>query len=205
MTGPTREEVRRQRREQIEARQQDSQRAAQRQAMRKRLMVWGSVGAVVLVIGLGLWWAVREATAPSPGEAVPIEGQAHVEVGTPITYQTYPPASGTHFPATARWEFYDAPVQPGFWIHNLEHGGIVILYKCPEDCAELKGRLKFLYDKFPRSKYGYPKLVIAADTQIQGRVTILAWGKRLALDEFDEEQLRRFYQAFVDRGPEDAG
>ncbi len=204
MESSSREEERRERRDQILARQDEAFRNADRRAMRRSLIIWGAVGAVVLVVAAGLGWAVWEATRPLPGESVADEGRAHVEVGTPIQYETYPPASGPHYPAAAPWEFFDEAIPPGFWVHNLEHGGIVLLYNCQANCDSLKEQLRGLYGKFPTSKYGYPKLVVVPDKQIAGELTALAWDRRLVQITYDEDTLYRFYVALLDQGPEDA-
>jgi hypothetical protein len=47
-------------------------------------------------------------------------------------------------------------------------------------------------------------VIIAPDTRMESRLAVLAWERRLLLDEYDEGQIRRFHDALVDRGPEDA-
>ena len=62
---------------------------------------------------------------------IPNEGAEHVPVGQQVTYQSNPPASGPHWSQTGI-----APVPAGFsetaieeeqWLHNLEHGYVVLL------------------------------------------------------------------------------
>ena len=204
MTTPSREEIRRQRRQRMDQRLQQAQQGAQRQRLMSRLRAGALIGLLVLVVGLGVFWVFREATAPLPGQPVADEGRTHVDTGSPLSFATYPPASGAHYENTARWDFYDSEVSPGFWVHNLEHGGVVLLYKCPSSCAELKSQLKGLTSSLRRSKYGYVKLVVAPDNNIQGQVVALAWDRREVLESFDANTLQRFYEAYVDHGPEDA-
>ena len=56
----------------------------------------------------------------------------HVPVGTPVTYNSNPPSSGPHYPVWAAFKEYDAPVDRGYYVHNLEHGAVVFLYKCED-------------------------------------------------------------------------
>ena len=202
--SPSREELRRQRREQMTTRMADMQEASVRQAKTRRMAIIGIVVAVVLVIAGALAFAVKEATAPLPGEVLADEGQQHVDVGTPTTYATFPPASGPHYPSPAPWQFFDQTLPPGYWVHNLEHGGIALLYKCPADCTKLKADVQQLFQTLPPSKYGYVKLVAAPNDQFEGEVAVMAWTRRIIQPTFDAAEIRRFYQAFVDQGPEDA-
>jgi hypothetical protein len=47
----------------------------------------------------------------------------------PQHYADNPPASGTHYPVPLDWGIYTTPQPDEKWVHNLEHGHIVILYK----------------------------------------------------------------------------
>ena len=62
-------------------------------------------------------------------------GNRHVAVGSKVTYTYCPPASGNHYNAAGQ-----GPIQPRVygpndktvpqgWIHNLEHGALVLLYR----------------------------------------------------------------------------
>jgi hypothetical protein len=202
MAERTREQERQERRARIDAR---AQRETERERRRKRqaLMRIGiPIGLGALVLGIVLFFAVREATAPLPGEPMPDRGTTHVDAGQPIPYEDYPPSSGTHYPTwVTPWGFKETPIQPGFWVHNLEHGGIVILYKCPPSCDQLKTQLRNLANSLPKARATPgPKIVIVPDDQIETTLVALAWTRRMPMDEFDEGRLRNFYQRFVEAG-----
>jgi hypothetical protein len=65
------------------------------------------------------------------------EGAAHsTSDGDPVTYNANPPASGTHYPDWAKWgRTYPVAIPRGYWVHNLEHAGVVFLYNCT-DCQD---------------------------------------------------------------------
>jgi hypothetical protein len=74
------------------------------------------------------------------GLGFPCEGQGHSEDAADLVWLNNPPHSGVHLP---RWERergeHTEPIPRGNWIHNLEHGWVVLLYNCPEGCdAELQ-------------------------------------------------------------------
>ena len=80
------------------------------------------------------------ATAPLPGFVQPDMGHLHVDPGTKVTYSYCPPASGKHISATGLGPIPGNKVYgpndqtiPEGWIHNLEHGAIVLLYSCPNN------------------------------------------------------------------------
>ena len=157
----------------------------------------GSTSFTDTVIGgdLGLPYEVLE------------EGVDHISIGTRAIYQHYPPSSGQHYGGPAapiRNGIYRDPVDPEVWVHNLEHGYVLVLYNCSADCDAIEASMRDLNRTVPNSKYGYPKLIASPNDQIQTAVVALAWGWQLDLDEPDLEALVDFYRRFADNGPEDA-
>jgi hypothetical protein len=140
-----------------------------------------------------------------PGRAVPDEGSSHVRIGTPVERLHRPPASGPHYPILLPRGVYPTEQDEGLWVHNLEHGYIVLLYSCPTACPELLAQLQGFYDRAPTSaEYGYQKLLVLPYSGLTGRLAIVAWNRIDELEQYDEQRLLRFYQAYHDRGPEDA-
>lgn len=80
------------------------------------------------------------------GEHVQMEQANHIPAGTQARYLTDPPTSGQHYnvrgEAPLTWGFYARPFPPEDWVHNLEHGGVVILYDCPQ--PQSTGRAKLI-------------------------------------------------------------
>ena len=168
---------------------------------------WGTGVAVVLVIVGAAWWALspRSAAQNVPkieGDNLPNEGNAHVAVGTPIEYQAHPPASGNHYPTPAPRGVYPEGLPEGFWVHSLEHGYIVLAYRPPVSPDQIR-RFQQMVESFPKSKYGYAKLVVVPYKNMDHPYAVLAWTWRLWLDQFDRDKVVGFYLAHVDRGPED--
>ena len=127
----------------------------------RRAIIGVAVAAVVLVGGAFLFlgasapaYACSTVLAPSPApsagpDATPRLGQvtrdlgrAHVETGSRVTYEFCPPTSGVHYngepdgPIPTRFYSSKETALPQGWIHNLEHGQMVVLYRCPEGCAD---------------------------------------------------------------------
>ena len=67
---------------------------------------------------------------------------AHVDTGTDIEWTNNPPTSGPHFPAWAGWDReYTTPLPRGYYVHNAEHGGIILLYRCDAGCPDVVASL----------------------------------------------------------------
>lgn len=77
--------------------------------------------------------------AETIGTSFPCEGHCHVEDASSLSWLNNPPHSGDHLPVWERdWGEHTEAVARANWVHNLEHGGVVLLYDCPEGCdAEL--------------------------------------------------------------------
>lgn len=135
---------------------------------------------------------------------VPNEGFQHVPKGSSITFDHYPPSSGHHYPSPAPWGVYTDPVPEGYFVHNLEHSGIVILYHCPDGCPDLEKQLSDLFDQAPPdSQFNEVKILITPYArELPAEVVALAWGWQLNLSEVDEARLLDFYQRHLNQGPE---
>jgi hypothetical protein len=130
--------------------------------------------------------------------SIPNEGVTHVGPGTTVTYQTNPPASGPHWPDPAELGFYDTTVPTEAWVHNLEHGHIVVLYDCGEPCAaDLLDQLRQLATE--RSEF----LVTPYDGLPEpATLAVIAWNVERFLEQFDRPALLDFYDRHVNQGRE---
>ncbi len=72
------------------------------------------------------------------GEPQLCDSVRHIEPEETPNWTTDPPCSGDHFSITAAPGEHEEPAARGNWVHNLEHGNIVLSYACPAGCdAEL--------------------------------------------------------------------
>ena len=167
---------------------------------------WGLGGAALLVIAGIAWWALsghtRAQAVPNAGDHLAYEGNSHVPPGTVINYRDHPPASGNHYPTPAPARVYPEGLQPGYWVHSLEHGYIVLAYRPPAS-PEMLQQFDEMMRNFPHSKYGFVKMIIVPYPDMPHPYAALAWTYRLWLDGFDRQKILDFYRAHVDRGPED--
>ena len=174
-----------------------------RRARMKLMIVWCSVAAgMVLVAGIIIWIARMPAPIP-PGDAFAGQGQEHVDLSYQFSYNSNPPTSGPHYSSPASWSIYDYEVADKIFIHNLEHGGIWISYR-PTISSQAIDDLKGIVREFDESQIVMgPRL--ANDTDI----AVAAWTHLYkfnltgeGLNDKQKEDIRAFYRALKNHGPE---
>ena len=129
------------------------------------------------------------------------EGAAHVPDGTKIAYRHNPPHSGDHYSAweTRRGE-HAKPVPRGRYVHNLEHGHVLLLYDCPRGCAQGLSVLRQVLAKRPRAS-----LILTPDPLLDPpRFAAVAWRWVYETDAPDLATLLCFVDQHLGLAPEDA-
>jgi hypothetical protein len=142
--------------------------------------------------------------APSgaPGVQVPNEGWAHVSEGTDVTYRNDPPASGPHYPVWARYQEHAGIVARPYWVHNLEHGAIVLLHR-PDAPSATIGALRDASAAIPPDPAcGHKRALMTADPLLARPVAAVAADWVLAADSVDRAAILEFVGARRGRGPE---
>lgn len=126
-------------------------------------------------------------------EVVTPTSASHTEA--PYSHDGKPPAGGDHNACWGTWGVHAEPLAPERFIHNLEHGGIVLTYNCPDGCEVEKLWLEsFASDNELVVVTKYPELAT--------RFGLSAWNARAYSDCLDAAFVRDFYARRVDRGPE---
>lgn len=126
-------------------------------------------------------------------EDLPDLGNDHVD--TPVKYTENPPASDNHNPVPLDWGVYDDEQKTERWVHNLEHGHVVVLHKGLSK-SEV-GEIKAARDKSP-----YHLLIIPRKANPKDGVYIMAWRHRLYCKDFSEAALEEMRELYLDQGPE---
>jgi hypothetical protein len=164
-----------------------------------------------------------------------ISSASHVPQGTVVPYVSNPPCGGDHYGSWVTWGAHAIAIPAGNWVHNLEHGGVVFLYRCASRaaCPDLAAKLEGLAAKLP-----VDPLCTAEGSGIRTRILVIpdpdlpvgvevaaaAWNNTLIARCFDEAALHAFFvqheghaseqtcaQGFIedgsllDAGPSDGG
>jgi hypothetical protein len=134
---------------------------------------------------------------------VPNEGFNHVTEGSSITYQHNPPASGPHYPVWARYAEYGTPLARGYWVHNLEHGAVVFLYR-PDAASATIDALRDVYRSLPPDlECGLPRALLTPDPLMTRPIAVVAWDWVLDSDVVEPSAIADFVQAHRGNGRED--
>lgn len=119
----------------------------------------------------------------------------------PVDYGTEPPVGGPHNPCWVPWQVYDRELQTERWVHNLEHGGVVFLYNCPDDsCNPDVLQLTSFVQQVASGAPGTALLMPYAE--MDAKVAAVSWGARITLDCVDTDVLQAFYDVHLNHAPE---
>jgi hypothetical protein len=145
-------------------------------------------------------------------DAPPLLAGQHVAIGTDITWDSNPPSSGPHYPIWAAYQAYTSPVPRGYYVHDLEHGGIDLLYNCAAgsiDCAQIQAQLQQVTDALPDDPLCTAlgegvrvRVVLTPDPLLDVPVAAAAWGWTYRAECFDLPSLLDFARAHYGQGPE---
>lgn len=146
------------------------------------------------------------ACAMTEEDVGPLPG-IHVPNCSFIEFQSNPPSSGEHYPTWAAFKAYAEPLPRGFWIHDLEHGAVVVAYNCPNGCASDVAALEAFFASRPVNPTCTPpverRYVLTPDPKLDARFAVIAWGVALKGDCLDPAALEAFYAAHYAHAPED--
>jgi hypothetical protein len=171
------------------------------------------VGAVVPATSAAPAGSVAPGSSSAPATAAPAAtpwlgfvaqdmGQGHVSESTSVTYAYCPPTSGQHFsssnaPLPRRFYGPTDTVRPGNWVHNLEHGYVVLLYQGEPDAATL-AELRRIMEETPGTQYttetcgAINKVIAARFDDMTTPYAAVSWDRAMLLEEFDPEKLQTF-------------
>jgi len=211
-------------------------RREERSARKKRGRDWTPIVyvALILTLAVGVFVSISYLGSRAPksidpavgaqqnvGDQAPVEPANHISPGTQARYLTDPPTSGPHYSvrgeAPLPWGFYARQYPPEDWVHNLEHGGVVILYNCPQpqgnggarlvqtdlSCPDTQAPVQEFLTSAPTDALFHETKIVAVPYAVPGhRFAMVAWGWRLFMDNWDSGLAEKFYEAHVDNGPE---
>ena len=107
---------------------------------------------------------------------------------------------------------HSRPVEREYYVHNLEHGAIVLAYKCDPgslDCASiLEGFQKVIAGVPPdplctsTTRSVAARLVVTPDPALDVPVAVMAWGASLKASCVDVDAVAAFVLKNYGEGPE---
>lgn len=160
-----------------------------------------TVVAVVVFATLGMGYSagvIGAAPAPAGQYIAQDQGREHIAQGQAhVPYNTTPPTSGPHYVDPAPWGIYARPIADETQVHNLEHGGIMIQYWCPNGCPDLVAQLTSV-----ASRYKSKVILAPYSRPLPHRIALTAWQWIDTFDNYDEAGITQFISQHINRGPE---
>jgi hypothetical protein len=195
-----------------ERRRKEQQRAARRRNLVTTLVIVVVATVVVALIvnerrtesapvGVG-----EEAANCTDIETFEDEGNKHVADGVTVQYGTTPPTSGDHYSQPAEAGFYPpataAQIPDERFVHNFEHGQIVIWYQ-PGVPASVREDLQ-TYIERQSGNQSLALLGVPYDPA-PAPIVLTAWGAMQRCDAVSEEVIDAFREQYQNKGLEQVG
>ncbi len=196
------------------------------------------IGIPIALAVLLLGWLLYISTRPLPGQKQTMscdnftdfsklvgantedKCRVHVPDGTEVHYASNPPTIGPHYSIWTNPGIYDEPKDDRNLIHSLEHGYVIMSYRCnlppasgdatasaqaspsgkldsKSDCDDRKNKLVAIYnDKDKR------KLIVLPRPNLDTNFALTAWDYLDKFDDFDKSRVTKFIDSHRDQGPE---
>lgn len=133
------------------------------------------------------------------------EGWGHVAEGAEVAYTHEPPASGPHYGQWVRSGVYEEAIDRRNWVHNLEHGWMVLLYR-PDAPAEAVAELRAAWEQglpdafCPESPV--KRIVVTPYPGLPTAVAAVTAYRVLSGDRLEAAQLARMFELCRVTAPE---
>ena len=181
---------------------------AARRRRNTNLFLIGGGALIVLLVGFVIYLNIRATLPVGAEQSFPTLGNAHIAQGatSPIAYNSTPPTSGPHYPGLAGWSVYTEPIRYEQLIHNMEDGGVIVYYQCPDGCPELVDQLASVVRPYLDAGR---HVVLAPNDPAWGvdtgqpfhedmgaHIALAAWQRLDKFEEFDAERIRTFIERY---------
>ena len=153
---------------------------------------------------------------PLPGEStctvvevtnIAVLDAHHVATCTAVPYATNPPSGGPHWPVWAAHAKYTTPVPRELYTHNLEHGWIVLSYRCTDECPNTVLALEKAFDT-ASDTYCIAqgdlaaRVILTPDPLLSTPIAVSAWGATYTATCIDPASLADFIAKRMGHGTE---
>ncbi|WP_394843425.1 DUF3105 domain-containing protein [Pendulispora brunnea] len=156
-------------------------------------------------------YVVPDASCEIVIDEYPLLASPHVPKSREIAYNSNPPSSGPHDQDWAAFQEFTDPVPQRNYVHDLEHGAVVFLYRCDLPGA---GDCNAITELFRSTVSGLPddpicanetkrvRTVITPDPRIDVPIAATAWGWTYRARCIDPASLAAFVRDHYGQGPE---
>jgi hypothetical protein len=169
-----------------------AQRRRQRAQRNQRIFIGIIAIGVVAIVAFGIYSFIQN--QDQPGDEFEDLGNNHLSAEpTEYIWNTRPPTSGPHNPSTARWGVYTEPVPDWTQVHNLEDGGVIVHYNCPDECPDVVAELRSIMEDIDDD---FEQMILHPYENMDSRIALTAWTRMITMDDVDEAEVRDFIEAY---------
>lgn len=143
---------------------------------------------------------------------MPDQGRVHeTNPNASLTYGYCPPASGPHYnkppqgPLPRAFYGPDQEKRPGGWVHNLEHGFMVVAYSCKDGCppAQELDAVRQWWESQPSTPGAQAcqipnKILVVRFDQMATKYALLGWDRVQLLPAWDAQSATDFATQWID-------
>jgi hypothetical protein len=83
-----------------------------------------------------------------------------------------PPLGGPHCPSWLNCRVWDSAQNRCEYIHNLEHGHMVLVYNCPSGCPDIVDAMTTYWMSKPDPR----RILVTPDPMLKTKVAAMVWG-----------------------------
>jgi hypothetical protein len=133
------------------------------------------------------------------------EGWGHVPAGTEVNYTHNPPGSGPHYGQWTRSGVYAEAIDRRNWVHNLEHGWLVLLYRPGAPAADVRVLTDAWAAGFPDEQCPdspVHRIIVTPDPLLPTPVAAITAFRVLAGDHVTTDQLAHMFASCRVGAPE---
>lgn len=169
-----------------------------RRSRMKRTLIFGAVVGVSSLFLVALFIPNNLGNSNSagpipdgPGVRQDDQGRTHIEIGDSHgAYNTIPATSGWHYAVSAAWGIKDEPLPPETYIHNMEHGGVILHYNCPDGCEDEVNQMADIVRRTDET-------ILMPNPDMESRFAVSAWNWLATMDVYDDDLARDFVRSHL--------
>ncbi|MEP7204824.1 MAG: DUF3105 domain-containing protein [Candidatus Saccharibacteria bacterium] len=150
---------------------------------------------------------VNQPTETLIGTKHPNQGEKHIARGqSHEAYNSDLPSSGPHYEdakSPTDWGIYTEIIQPEVFLHNEEHGGVIIAYSPSLLPADQLKKLQTLFaPPYDQKDFKPAKFILAPRPTNKKAIQLASWNWTYDLDGYDAASITKFYLQHGGKAPE---
>lgn len=169
-----------------------------------------SIAILLIIIGFGVFIISSQSSKPTEsliGIKHDDQGTTHISQGKQYdNYNSDLASSGPHYAdasSPVAWGVYGQELPPEVYLHNEEHGGIIVAYNptlLPEsDILKLK---QLVLAPYSNPNFSPKKIIVMPKENSTTTLKLASWRYTMDLNKYDEATIIKFFTQHAGKAPE---